>query len=454
MNLKCLGCRLNEAELETWAEQFQSKGHQIVAEADQADCVVFNSCAVTGDAVKKSRYMIRKIHRENPSAKLVVSGCYATLNLDEVAESLGVDLVIANSEKNRLVETVQEKLALETMPAFSTEPGAISLFKRGRQRAFVKVQDGCRYRCTFCIVTIARGEEVSRPHQEIIDEINRLHEQGIQEIVLTGVHLGGYGGECGSNLAQLIEAILENTAIPRLRLGSLEPWELSDGFFWLLKEPRLMPHLHLPLQSGSDSILRRMARRCKTSEFAELVSKARHFQPDINITTDIIVGFPGEGEAEWQETLDFVETIGFGHMHLFSYSKREGTKAAGLPDQVSDAVKKARSQVLQRRAERNKQAILTNFLGRTFPILWENPSDGKLFGYTPNFLRVETPLPETNRHGAYAGRSPHPGPLPEGEGDSGYSLREFDGNDLTGRIAPARLVAMAESKDHCVAELL
>jgi threonylcarbamoyladenosine tRNA methylthiotransferase MtaB len=268
------------------------------------------------------------------------------------------------------------------------------LFTRGRQRAFIKVQDGCRYRCTFCIVTVARGEERSRAIAEIIDEINTLAEQGIQEVVLTGVHLGGYGSDLNCNLVDLIQAILTHTDVPRLRLGSLEPWELTEDFFTLFAQPRLMPHLHLPLQSGSDSVLKRMARRCKTADFAALVQQCRDVRSDFNLTTDIIVGFPAESESEWQESLAFIESMAFGHTHIFTYSRREGTKAASLPEQISDTVKKQRSQQLHGLAEQMKQQFWRSQIGQTFPVLWEGYSEplanGKqrVFGYTPNYLRV------------------------------------------------------------------
>lgn len=425
VNLKTLGCRLNEAELETWAQQLQADGHQIVRDSGDADLVILNSCAVTQDAVKKSRYLIRRVHRENPRAKLVVSGCYATLNSQEVAESLGVDLVVSNADKAKLIDIAKDRLALETMPSLSTEPGETSLFALGRQRAFVKVQDGCRYRCTFCIVTVARGEERSRPVAEIVREINALHDRGVQEVVLTGVHLGGYGSDLNLRLEHLIAEVLEHTAIPRLRLGSLEPWELEDGFFRLWQDPRLMPHLHLPLQSGCDSVLKRMARRCKSTEFSELLERARQTVPDINITTDIIVGFPGETDAEWKASLEFIERMGFGHIHIFNYSMREGTKAAGLPDQVPDHIKRARARALQNIAQDSKTNILARFLGRTFAVLWENCEevDGRrrFFGYTPNFLRVATIVDL--------------------------------GRDLSGRVVPARLRALADDGDHLIAEL-
>jgi len=394
IHLKTLGCRLNEAELETWAQAFQQAGHSISRNLNDAQLVVMNSCAVTEDAVRKSRQMIRRIHRDNPLAKLVVSGCYATLNETEAAQMLGVDLIVGNRDKNQLVEKTLSALDLDTMPSLATEPGESSLFGRGRQRAFVKVQDGCRYRCTFCIVTVARGEEQSRPVQAVLDEINHLHHQGINEVIITGVHLGGYGTDIDSNLTALITAILDNTDIPRLRLGSLEPWELPEGFFELFKNPRLMPHLHLPLQSGSDSVLKRMARRCKTAEFSKIVLKARELIPNFNITTDIIVGFPGETEEEWQDSFEFIQKTGFGHIHIFSYSPRTGTKAAEMPEQVGQEIKKQRSKQLHELAETMKNDFNLENLGSTAQVLWEGQSktleNGKIrfFGYTGNYLRV------------------------------------------------------------------
>ncbi|MEW6038743.1 MAG: tRNA (N(6)-L-threonylcarbamoyladenosine(37)-C(2))-methylthiotransferase MtaB [Pseudomonadota bacterium] len=393
INLQTLGCRLNEAELESWAREFQAGGHRLVDEAGDADIIVLNSCAVTAEAVRKSRQTIRRSQRQSPRARLVLSGCYATLHRNEAA-ALGVDLVVGNADKSRLVEITARELALDAMPEFSTEPGEAALFALGRQRAFVKVQDGCRYRCTFCIVTVARGEERSRPPTEIVREIRRLQEEGVKEVVLTGVHLGGYGSELGIPLDALIRSILKETEIPRLRLGSLEPWDLPQGFFELFENPRFMPHLHLPLQSGSDAVLKRMARRCKSEEFARLVAQARRQVPDINITTDIIVGFPGETAREWEESLRFIETLGFGDIHVFTYSLREGTKAAAMGGQVPVEIKKERSRVLHELALVRKRALLERFAGREMPVLWENRKDGADRGYTPNYLRVAQPTPE------------------------------------------------------------
>ena len=391
VHLTALGCRLNEAELETWSRQFLLRGHEVTGDAASADLVVVNTCAVTQEAVRKSRKLLRRSHRENPRAKLLVSGCYASLDPAETAQTLGVDLIVDNRQKDRLVEIATRELNLLSMPQMATEPGASPLFARGRHRAFVKVQDGCRYRCTYCIVTLARGEERSRPIADVVAEVNQLHGEGIREAVLAGVHLGGYGSDCGSSLSELIKAVLNDTDMERIRLGSLEPWDLPPGFWNLFDHPRLMPHLHLPLQSGSNPVLRRMARRCSADAFAALVRSARSRVPDLNVTTDVIVGFPGETEAEWQRTLEVVEDIGFGHLHIFAYSPRPGTKAAALPGQVGEEIKKSRSQELHRLGKVLERDTLARFVGRSPRVLIEGRSASRpdrWFGYTPNYLPI------------------------------------------------------------------
>lgn len=427
IHFKTLGCRLNEAETESWAQQFQADGHCIVNGIENADLIILNSCAVTHEAVRKSRRLIRKMRRENPMTKMVVSGCYASLNKEEVADQSGVDLVITNSDKKRLVELTKQELGIATITSPAAERGETALFSRGRHRAFVKVQDGCRYRCTYCIVTIARGQESSRPMPEIIDEIHVLESNGIKEVVLTGVHLGGYGNDLGINLVNLIKAILDHTSIPRIRLGSLEPWDLSDNFFELFDNPRLLPHLHLPLQSGSDLILRSMARRCTTADFTKIVSQARKVTTDFNITTDIIVGFPGENEKEWDKTLRYLERICFGHIHIFPFSPREGTKAASMPQQQTTPIKKHRSKQLHKLAESMKWKTFSQTIGKSVPILWESKPPletslpAKILGYTPNYIRVATFTEE-----------------PE---------------NLENRIQSGRIKSAASSGDHLLAEL-
>ena len=399
IHLKALGCRLNEAELESWADKFQRQGHTITRNIVNADLLVINTCAVTQEAVKKSRQLIRRTSRHNPFAKLVVSGCYSSLAPDLADEIEGIDLVVPNKDKDRLVDITSSELDMKVMPSIATSPGEPALFHRGRDRAFVKIQDGCRYRCAFCIVTVARGDEQSRNIAAIINEINTLHEQGIQEVILTGVHVGGYGSDINSDLYTLIKTIHTDTTIPRIRLASVEPWDLPEHFFELFNNPRLMPHMHLPLQSGSDSVLKRMARRCKTTDYKKLVEHARATVPGFNVTTDIIIGFPGETEKEWQESLAFVEEIGFSHMHIFSYSPRAGTRAAGMPDQISKARKKLRSRQMHTLAARMKKNYLENAIGRTVPVLWEsdrtrNESGSFNYtGYTSDYTRAQTTVP-------------------------------------------------------------
>ncbi|MFL2555410.1 MAG: tRNA (N(6)-L-threonylcarbamoyladenosine(37)-C(2))-methylthiotransferase MtaB [Gammaproteobacteria bacterium] len=391
IHLKTLGCRLNEAEIESWGEKFQEKGHKLTTNPEAADVLVVNTCAVTQEAVKKSRQLLRRVHKQNPMAKLVVSGCYSTIDKKNIRKEIpGIDLIVDNTDKDSLVDISLKKLNLEIMPNISTEPGESSIFKRGRNRAFIKIQDGCRHKCTFCIVTVARGAERSREENEIINEINKYHQQGIQEIVLTGVHVGGYGSEIESSLYKLIKKILKNTKIPRIRLASVEPWDLNKNFFSLFANKRLMPHIHLPLQSGCDTVLKRMARRCKTKNFKSIVEVAKNKVPNLNITTDIIVGYPGETKEEWNMSLDFLKEIGFSHIHIFTYSKRDGTVASSFKNHIDNTIKKERSKQLHNLTKKMRKRILKNEIGKIYSVLWESKDySGKWHGYTENYLRVE-----------------------------------------------------------------
>jgi threonylcarbamoyladenosine tRNA methylthiotransferase MtaB len=347
--------------------------------------------------VKKSRQIIRRVRRNNPMAKLVVSGCYSTLNKENINELTGIDLIIDNKEKDKLVDISLRELNLDVMPSSSIESGEISIFRRGRNRAFIKIQDGCRHRCTFCIVTVARGEERSREINDITDEINKYHENGIQEIVLTGVHVGGYGNDINSNLYELIQAIINNTTIPRIRLASIEPWDLHEEFFSLFTNKRLMPHIHLPLQSGCNSILKRMARRCKTDDFKRLVDNARNQIENFNITTDIIVGFPGETNKEWKKSLKFLKEIGFSHIHIFAYSAREGTKASAFGNQIEASIKKERSKELHKITMSMRKKILNNEIGKEYSVLWESKDNKNNWsGYTDNYLKVQLKNNDSN----------------------------------------------------------
>lgn len=384
------------------ARRFASAGHRLVGPGDIADLYVFNTCAVTHVAARKSRQIIRQMRRANGQGKVVVTGCYAQLS-PQVMESLGVDMVVGNEQKDQLPELVAQAGLLQDadpIPApdqasFITAPD----FDGSHTRAFVKVQDGCDNRCTFCIVTLARGAGRSRLVPDVIRETNRLVAAGYQEAVLSGVHLGSYGHDLGDphGLHHLVAAILAETDLPRLRLSSLEPWDLDADFFELWQNKRLLPHLHLPLQSGCDETLRRMARRTSQAEFAGLVQTARAAIPNLSITTDIIVGFPGETEAEFEESFKFVEQLAFSKLHIFRYSRREGTTAAKMKGQVKPPVIQARSQRMHELNAHLEETFRRRFVGRTLPVLWESSEPygfGRQWsGLTDNYLRVVTHTP-------------------------------------------------------------
>jgi threonylcarbamoyladenosine tRNA methylthiotransferase MtaB len=404
-----IGCRLNISEMEEMARQFAGAGHRLVGPGEPADLCVFNTCAVTHTAARKSRQAIRQLRRANPGAVVVVTGCYAHLSPDEV-RTLGADLVVSNEQKEGLPELLAETGLLhhnvaaddhnvaadaDPIPAIDA-PSFMDMGGDSHTRAFVKAQDGCDNRCSFCIVTIARGESRSRPTPDLIAEINRLAGLGYQEAVLSGVHLGAYGHDGGDRrgLLHLVAAVLAETSIPRLRLSSLEPWDLPADFFELWRNERLLPHLHLPLQSGCDATLRRMARRTTQADFARLVEAARAAIPDVAITTDIIVGFPGETEAEFAESLAFVERMAFAKLHIFRYSRREGTAAAVLKGAVPPPAAQERSRRMHALGAALEQAFRQKFVGRTLPVLWEchEPAGDRLLwsGLIPNYVRVFT----------------------------------------------------------------
>jgi threonylcarbamoyladenosine tRNA methylthiotransferase MtaB len=392
--LDTVGCRLNQSEIETYARQFRVAGHTLVASMDEADLMVLNSCSVTAAAASDSRQKIRQANHMGVE-KIVVTGCMSTLEPEKTAAMSGVVQIVPNAEKDTLVADFlnievdkfdQEPLAREPIPG-----------SRMRTRAFIKVQDGCDNRCTFCITTVARGEGRSRPVEEVVKDINVALDGGVKEVVLTGVHLGswGYDFERPRHLRDLIEKILQATDMPRLRISSLEPWDLEAEFFDLWQDPRLCRHLHLPIQSGSASVLRRMVRKTTPKDYAILLDSARARIPDVAITTDLIAGFPGETDEEFEETRKFVEEMNFAGAHVFTYSAREGTAAARMPDRVHNYTRKERSAVLREITATSAQAFRSRFLGKQVDVLWESlqPEENQhwsLTGLTDNYLRVKT----------------------------------------------------------------
>lgn len=402
--LETLGCRLNYAEMATLGRQLTAAGHQLASSPDEADLCVLNSCAVTGQAARQSRQTARQLARTNPAARLIITGCYATLDRPAVALLPNVAQVVSNSGKDELLAVIQAAAGDDTP---SGQPagvaGAVAVPPDpGRTRAFVKVQDGCRNHCTFCIVTVARGDEHSRPIADTVAEVRALCSEGYQEAVLTGVHLGGYGSDLGVGLSDVVHAVLQDTDMPRLRLSSLEPFDLHPSFFdlWSHSGGRLMPHLHLPAQSGSDAVLKRMARRNRVTNFERLVAAARSRISGLTITTDLIVGFPGETVADFEQTIAFAQRIGFAHMHVFPYSAREGTAAARFAGQVPDIERKRRVRILTELDRESGAAVRASFVGQTRPVLWEHeqasPTPGAVrmwTGLTDNYLRVHAIAP-------------------------------------------------------------
>lgn len=390
VHLRMTGCRLNQSELELMSRQFIQQGHDITDDPSQAEWVVVNTCAVTQQATHSSRKLIREIHKANDAAQITVTGCYAQIAPDEIRVLPGVARIIDNIGKDTLVETLTGQPA----ERFDYEP--ISREARvGRTRAFVKVQDGCDNACTFCVTTVARGAGRSRLFDEVLDEIRYLHAVGYQEAVLTGVHLGSYGHDLGNSqgLVQLVRAILAETGIPRVRLSSLEPWDLDEDFFTLWDNPRVCRHLHLPLQSGSDRTLKRMLRHTNQANFSALMRSARAVVPEMCITTDVIVGFPGETDDDFADSRAFIETMNFAGLHVFPYSKRPGTSAARMRGHVEDDVKKQRSTTLIALSKQQEAGYARQFVGQTLNVLWEQVAgvtqEGFInVGYTDNYLRV------------------------------------------------------------------
>lgn len=389
-----VGCRLNQAEIEQMAGVLRQAGHQVVARVEEADTVIVNSCAVTAAASSDSRQKVRQAYHHGVS-QIILTGCWATLYPQEAAAMEGVSEVVANLEKMSIPAQLL---------GVSTDTAALEPFARQplpgvhhRTRAFIKVQDGCDNHCTYCITRIARGQARSIGRQEVLREVNEAVEGGAKEVVLTGVNLGSWGQDLPQQLelADLLRFLLEETSIERLRLSSLEPWDISPGFFALWQEPRLCPHLHLPLQSGSGAVLRRMARKTTPQEFRALVATARAGIPNLAITTDIIVGFPGETDAEFIESLAFAQEMEFSGGHVFRYSKRPGTPAAGMAGQVHGKTSSERARQLHRVLAAQEERFLSRMVGAEHKVLWENTQriqDGiwVLEGYGENYARVRS----------------------------------------------------------------
>ncbi len=379
-----LGCKLNQAETEFLARQCAEAGYSLVSPDEEADIYVLNTCTVTHIADRKSRHLLRLAHRRSPGARLVAIGCYAERASEELSSLDGVSLVLGNSEKPQLLSRLREA----GYPGRTACVGAADRGHNGcRTRAFLKVQDGCRNFCTYCVVPLVRREEMSVPADQIVGEVRQRIEGGYKEVVLTGTEVGAYGCD-GLDLAGLLGRILAETAVVRLRLSSLQPQEVSLGLVRLWRDRRLCPHFHLSLQSGSDGVLRRMKRRYSAADYQRAVDLIRESVTEVAITTDIIVGFPGETEAEFEESYSFCRRMGFARIHVFPYSPRQGTEAARMPQMVVPEVKKQRSREMLALAGESARGFNGKFLGKTVPVLWEKQSGGGWSGLTDNYVRV------------------------------------------------------------------
>ena len=396
-----LGCKVNQADTASMENLFLRSGHQLVSFDGEADVYIINTCVVTNTGQRKSRQTIQRAIRKNPNALIVVTGCYPQTAAEEVKSIAGVDMIIGNQDRAQIVQLVEERLAhrqTDTLDAVHklTASTAFEEMAAGditdKTRAFLKIQEGCNQFCTYCIIPYARGPLRSRSLESIRTETQRLISAGFKEIVLIGIHLGCYGKENpdGPTLYDAVKTVLDVPGVQRLRLGSLESVEVEPRLLTLMQEDaRFCRHLHLPLQSGCDKTLQAMNRPYTTAKFKTLLADIKTRVPDIAITTDVIVGFPGETEADFETTCKFAESCGFSKMHIFPFSARKGTPAEKFAGAVTEAVKKERADILGRIDETMHKAFLQAMVGQTAEVLFEQPAGEDYFeGLTGNYQRV------------------------------------------------------------------
>lgn len=398
-----LGCKVNQHDSAIMAALFQDAGYEVVDFNDLADVYVVNTCTVTHLSDRKSRQMIRHAARENPAATIVVCGCYAQTAKAELEALDEVDLIIGTNERHKVVEAVETFRQDHVKTAYMADDEELFYYEdlphervSGMTRAYVKIQEGCDQFCAYCAIPYARGPLRSRSEQDTIDEINMLVERGYKEVILTGIHIGAYGRGVKDetcDLTGLCRRILDETAIERLRIGSLEGIEVTDALIEMIaNDERMAKHLHLPLQSGCDGTLSAMRRPYDTEEFREMMRRIRGKVPNIAITTDLMVGFPGETDEDFKESLVFCNDIAFSAMHIFKYSMRSGTPAAAMPDQIDPQIKERRAKQMADVAQKNKLDYERRFVGQTLRILVEEQTkDGLWTGHSSNYLLVTFP---------------------------------------------------------------
>ncbi|MEK7294873.1 MAG: tRNA (N(6)-L-threonylcarbamoyladenosine(37)-C(2))-methylthiotransferase MtaB [Nitrospirota bacterium] len=416
-SLHTLGCRLNQAETALLADRLQKDGYQIVDYGRPTDLLVLNTCSVTDEAERICRYEIRRTLRHSPQAFVAVTGCYAQTGVEALQQVPGIDLIVGNRHKMSLPAHVPSPSALRKHPApfllhtKTLDRNDFTMDGTGdydSKRANLKIQDGCNFMCSFCLIPFARGHERSRRMDDTVREAEALVARGHRELVLTGVNIGRYAQD-GSSLLDLIQRLEQITGLERIRISSIEPTTVPDDLLeHMAASAKLCRHLHLPLQSGDDMILRAMNRRYSVKDYAEFVEKAMRTVPDLGLGTDVLVGFPGEGDAQFANTLAAATDLPFSYLHVFSYSKRPGTAAARMTGAVSPATVKARSRTLAELSRAKRMAFYQRYVGSAVDVLFETKDDaGRWTGLTSNYMRVsvtaDNDLTNSLRHVAIEG---------------------------------------------------
>ena len=396
-----LGCKLNFSESSTLAREFERGGYRRVEPSEPTDVAVINSCSVTEHADKKCRNIIRKIHRRNPNAIIAVTGCYAQLKPEAIAEIDGVDIVLSNNDKGDLYKRVVELKERGKAEVYSCSVENLTRFfaaysSGDRTRSFLKVQDGCDYKCAYCTIHYARGSSRNIPIADIVTEAREIAAAGQKEIVITGINTGDFGRTTGESFIDLLRALDSVEGIERYRISSIEPNLITDEIIeFCAQSPKFMPHFHIPLQSGSTHILGLMRRRYTAERYRERIAKIRELMPDSFLGVDVIVGFPGEGEEQFMETYRLLEEVGASFLHIFPFSERPGTPAVTMPNKVQSRISTERVSRLEELSSRLNRAFAERFLSTERDVLFESTNhNGLMYGYTDNYLRVSAPFDE------------------------------------------------------------
>lgn len=394
-----LGCKVNQYETNAMIQQFQDHGYELVDFEEKADIYIINTCTVTNMSDKKSREMLRRAKKQNPVSTLVAVGCYAQVGKEKLEQIPEIDLILGTNEKNNIVAYVEKYRKAKKREEVVTDVMQMREFQdfgtityTDKNRAAIKVQDGCDRFCSYCIIPYARGRVRSRKIESVVKEAEEISKKGVKEIVITGIHIASYGKDLPGNISliHLLEALNAVPTIQRIRLGSLEPKLMTKEFIErLVKLEKICDHFHLSLQSGCNATLARMNRRYTTEEFYEVVTMLRQAYPNVSLTTDIIVGFPGETEEEFEETYQFLQKVQFYKMHVFKYSPRSGTKAAQMKEQIDGNKKEIRSNRLLELSDKNQQEQNKKEIGKVVEVLWEEYKDGYYIGHTTNYEEVK-----------------------------------------------------------------